>query len=133
MSIDPSIIGRWSEPQVLEVERGAIRRFAEAIGDPNPVHRRGDVAPPTFPTTFGYQLPLPPLPFDPARILHGGEEYTYERPIRAGDRICCVRRITECYERPGSRGTMTFIVFETEGRDPDGNLVYRAKTTWIAI
>ena len=30
-------IGMQSEARVVEVERGAIRRFAEAIGDPNPL------------------------------------------------------------------------------------------------
>ena len=34
--LDKSLIGRESEPLVLEVERGAIRRFAEAIGDATP-------------------------------------------------------------------------------------------------
>ena len=30
-------IGKVSEARTYEVERGAIRRFAEAIGDPNPL------------------------------------------------------------------------------------------------
>ena len=30
-------IGKAGEARTIEVERGAIRRFAEAIGDPNPV------------------------------------------------------------------------------------------------
>ena len=35
-------IGKAGEARTVEVERGAIRRFAEAIGDPNPLfNRRG--------------------------------------------------------------------------------------------
>ena len=51
-------IGMQSEARVVEVERGAIRRFAEAIGDPNPLFNDeaasrktrfgGMIAPPTF-------------------------------------------------------------------------------------
>jgi hypothetical protein len=31
-----SMIGLWSEPVVLEVEKGAIARYADAIDDDNP-------------------------------------------------------------------------------------------------
>jgi hydroxyacyl-ACP dehydratase HTD2-like protein with hotdog domain len=127
--IDPSLIGTTSEPETFEVERGAIRKFAEAIDDPNPVYRDGSIAPPTFPTTFRPRLPGLNLP--PARILHGGEEYVYERPIRAGDRITCVRRIVDTYVKKGGSGTLNFLITEQEGRDPDGNLVYRGRSTVI--
>jgi len=127
--IDRSIIGATSEPVVFEVERGAIRKLAQAIGDPNPVYQAGEVAPPTFPTTF--RLSIPRLKLDPNRILHGGEEYFYERPIRAGDRITCVRRVADVYVKEGRSGTLTFVVSETEGRDPEGKLVFRGKSTVI--
>src|SRR5436309_63808 len=51
-------IGKVTESRTVEVERGAIRRFAEAIGDSNPVFNSetearksrfgGMIAPPTF-------------------------------------------------------------------------------------
>lgn len=127
MSVDPSIVGATSEPETFEVERGAIRKFAEAIGDPNPVYRTGDVAPPTFPTTF--RVRIPSFAVDPARLLHGGEEYVYERPIRAGDRLTCVRRVVETFVKQGRLGQMTFVVTELEGRDAEGSLVVRGHST----
>jgi len=129
MAIDRSIVGAVSEPETFEVERGAIRKFADAIGDPNPAYRSGDVAPPTFPTTF--RIRVPGLNVDPARLLHAGEEYVYERPIRAGDRITCVRRVVDTYVKSGRLGEMTFVVSESEGRDLDGNLVVTARSTII--
>lgn len=129
MTADRSLIGLESEPVVYEVERGAIRKFAEAVGDPNPVYQRGDVAPPTFPTTF--HVTIPGLHFDLKRCLHGGEEYSYERPIRAGDRITVVRRVKDVYQREGSLGVMTFYIIESEGKDPAGNLVYTGRSTII--
>ena len=35
--LDKTLIGRESEPTSIEVEKGAIRRFAEALGDANPL------------------------------------------------------------------------------------------------
>ncbi|HLZ07219.1 MAG TPA: MaoC family dehydratase N-terminal domain-containing protein [Chloroflexota bacterium] len=127
--IDPALIGVTSAPTTIEVERGAIRKFAEALGDPNPAFRSGDVAPPTFPTTFRVDLPGVDLPR--ARVLHGGEEYVYERPIKAGDRITCVRQVTDTFVKQGSSGTLNFLVTEQEGRDAEGKLVYRSRSTVI--
>jgi acyl dehydratase len=127
--IDRSLIGAASAPETFEIERGAIRKFAEAIGDDNPAYLSGDIAPVTFPTTF--RVRIPGLNVPPARVLHGGEEYSYVRPIRAGDRITCVRRIVDTFVKQGGSGTLNFLVTEQEGRDSAGNLVYRGRSTTI--
>lgn len=130
MPLDESLIGMRSEPETFEVEKGQIRRFAEAIGDPNPVFQRGEVAPPTFPTTFRVKIPgLADV--DPARFIHANEEYTYERPIRAGDLLTCSRSITNFFIKQGKLGQMNFVVSAIEGRDPGGALVFTGKTTLI--
>jgi len=36
--LDKNAIGRSSPPTLNEVEKGAIRRFAEALGDFNPMY-----------------------------------------------------------------------------------------------
>ncbi|HEY8347725.1 MAG TPA: MaoC family dehydratase N-terminal domain-containing protein [Symbiobacteriaceae bacterium] len=129
MAVDRSLIGAASNPQVFEVERGAIRKFAEAIGDPHPAYQRGEIAPPTFPTTF--RVEVPGLSLDLSRALHGEEEYEYVRPIRAGDRITVVQRVTDVFQREGSLGRMTFLVLESAGTDEEGNLVYKGRSTVI--
>ena len=59
-------IGTVGEARTYDVERGAIRRFAEAIGDPNPLFNDekearhvfgGMVAPPTFCRSMGSPIP----------------------------------------------------------------------------
>ena len=78
MGIDRSNIGDASEPITFDVERGAIVRLAEAIGDDQPAYGEGTAAPPTFPTTFNFQLPVPSLrAIDPARFIHGEQEYEF--------------------------------------------------------
>lgn len=107
-------------------------KFAEAIGDPQPAYLDGSAAPPTYPTTFNFRLPVPSLrAIDPARFLHGEQEYTYERPLRAGDRVTCVARIADVDEKETRLGTATFVVVETEGRDEAGELVFTGRATVI--
>lgn len=138
MPIDKSIVGQASAPQDFIVERGAIRRFAEAIGDTNPLfvdaaytQSRGFadvIAPPTFPTTFRLALPVT---IDLSHVLHGKQEYTYQRPIVAGETLRCTNTITQVYERDGSLGTMTFVVVEVSGTDPQGAPVFTGTSTII--
>lgn len=138
MLLDPKYIGATSEPQEFEVEKGAIRRFAEAIGDDNPLYSdeafaraqgyASLVAPPTFPTTF--RVPLP-IRFEISRVLHGEQEFTYTRPIVAGETLRCVSTVTDIYEKTGSLGDMTFFVTETHGTDTAGNPVFTARSVAI--
>lgn len=129
MAIDRSLIGKESPEVVFEVERGAIRKFAEAIGDPTPEYQRGEIAPPTFPTTF--RIPIPGLSLELSRVLHGEQEYAFQRPIRAGDRLRCKTRVVDVYEKEGRLGKMTFLVTEIEGRDEEGQLVFTGRSTVI--
>ena len=71
---DRSVLGVESAPLLYEVERGAIRKFVEAIGDDDPIYYDAQaaqaagfttvLAPPTFLCTFRPQaLPDLKLPF----------------------------------------------------------------------
>lgn len=123
------LIGRESEVVVFDVERGAIRKFADAVQDTTPACVRGDVAPPTFPTTF--RMTIPGLSFDLARVLHGAQEYRYERPLRAGDRVRCRLRVADIYQRKGRLGEMTFLILVIDGTDESGSSVFSGTTTAI--
>ena len=130
MTIDRSNIGDASEAITFDVEKGAITKFAEAIGDPHPAYAKGVAAPPTFPTTFNFRLPVPSLKaIEPARFIHGEQEYAYERPLHAGDRITCQARIADVAEKETKLGRATFVVVESEGRDDDGVLVFTGRAT----
>ncbi len=133
------LIGTESEPRVVEVERGAIRRFAEAVGDPNPLFndeaaaRRsrygGMIAPPTFCRSLGGGFFNVPLPL--ARALDGGSEWEYSEPIRPGDRITVVSKLADIREAAGRMGTMVFIVTETRYTNQFGQLCAIQRSTGI--
>jgi acyl dehydratase len=112
-------IGTESNPVTMEVEKGAIIRFAQAIGDNNPAYTDeaaarktrygGIVAPPTFLRSLrGVHLDLPfELPFN--RVLDAGSDWEYFQPVRPGDRITAVGRISDIRERSGRLGLMILI------------------------
>ena len=140
--LDRSLIGRESEPAVHDVERGAIRRFVEALGDPNPIYvdeqaarvagYAGIVAPPTFSAVltvndrFRHSLDLGTRSF-----LHGEQQIEFGRPILAGDRITVTTRVADVQERAGVSGTMDILVLEDEGRDAQGALVFRTREVLV--
>ena len=109
-------IGLEGAPTFTEVEKGAIIKFAEAIGDDNPVFNDeaaaresrygGLIAPPTFLRSVG--VDRPPYPFDMpfTRLLDGGSDWEYFHPVRAGDRITAVSEIADIDERTGRMGLM---------------------------
>lgn len=140
--LDRGLIGRRSDPVVNEVERGAVRRFAEALGLSDDVHYdekaaeaagfRGLLAPLTFPVTFRSSIELrEALNLGQKSLLHADQSFEYFRPICSGDRIQVVALITDVSERAGATGPMDVVVIEDEGRDEQGHLVYRARKTLI--
>ncbi|MEE8517822.1 MAG: MaoC family dehydratase N-terminal domain-containing protein, partial [Dehalococcoidia bacterium] len=78
-------VGRTGEARTATVERGAIARFAEAIGDDNPAYP--DVAPPTFLRSVGLATPDMPDGDSLPRVLDGGSEWTFSTAVRPGDVI----------------------------------------------
>ena len=135
-------IGVESEPRTSEVEKGAIIKFAEAIGDTNPIYNDeaaarqsrygGMVAPPTFlrsmsagPLNVDVRIPY-------SANLDGGSEWEYFEPIRPGDRITVTTKIADLYERAGRLGNMLFQVRETKYVNQFGNTVAKQRTTGIS-
>ncbi len=142
MEIDRSLIGAASEPFVVEVEKGAIARFAEAVGDPNPVYRDekaareagydGIIAPPTFPVTFRpAEEPVWTRNLDRRRILAGEQSFHYSRPIVAGDRLECRIHFVEVADKAGRSGKMELLVQEVRGSDARGQVVFTHRRTTV--
>lgn len=142
MEIDRSLIGAASEPFFVEVEKGAIRRFVEAIGDPNPVYLDekaaraagydGIIAPPTFPVTFrSAEEPVWTRHLDRRRILAGEQSFRYERHIVAGDRLECRIHFVEVIDKEGRSGRMELLVQEVRGADMRGRPVFVHRRTTV--
>ncbi|GAA4012795.1 FAS1-like dehydratase domain-containing protein [Streptomyces plumbiresistens] len=121
-------VGAQSPPRRLRVETGAVLRFLDALGTAVPPDAEDVKVPPTFPTTL--QLPAPGLEaIDPARILHGEQEYVYERPLRIGDVLTCVSRVSQVSKKSTRLGEVTVVVIETTGCEDQGELVLTERMT----
>ena len=141
------IIGKPTGTTVVTVERGQLGLFAQAVKDDSPVYRDaraaeaaglpGIPAPPTYPfvmENFGAfpelqadQAPtgnpmaevLGPLMAGGGLILHGEQEFTYRRPVVAGDVLVGRGKVADAYRKESKGRTMTFVVVETEWTERD--------------
>lgn len=140
--LDRKAVGRTTPPTLHEVEKGAIRRFAEALGDVNPLYFDAEYArasgfstvtvPPAFPVSFTAGLELKDLVGVPSRnLLLAEQTIEYERPIVAGDALLVTSKVAEIAERPSAAGKIEVAVIEDEGRDQEGKLVYRSRRTFV--
>jgi acyl dehydratase len=150
-AIDRTLIGSSAAPFAVEVENGAIRRFAEAIGETTQIYfdeafarslgYPGIVAPPTFPTTF--RPPAKPawvLGLDEGRILAGEQGFRYRRPIVAGDVLQCELRLTDVQDKRSSKGSMELMIQDLIVTDSSGEtvctnrrvVIYRGLTITLA-
>jgi hypothetical protein len=123
-------IGVAGAESTAAVEVGHLKRFAEAIGDPNPRWLRE--APPTF------LVALSPAAYhlDEAEEygkgwLNGGNRFEYIEPVRVGDVVTATSKVADVYEKTGSSGSLLFIIFETEYANQHGRTVARLRGTAI--
>jgi hypothetical protein len=125
-----ALVGTETSTVESLVEAGHVRRFVEAIEDPNP--RWEQEAPPTFLVALAADVPqLPEVLEYGSAWLNAGDSFEYERPVRIGDRISSRTRLAEAFEKEGSTGRMLFLAFETEHRNQHGELVAHVRGTRI--
>ncbi len=126
------------------IERSDIRRWAIATYWPHEPPRLywdeayarqtrwgGIIAPDDF-NPFAWPLPAPDpgpqlhhaLPGEPGqRMLNGGVEFSFNRPMRPGDVITRQVRLKDLSEREGRFGLMLYLRLERELRNQDDELV----------
>jgi hypothetical protein len=119
-------------PEVYEIEKGMLRRFAEAIEDPNPRWLRE--APPTFPAAlvpktllnklFNADIPL-------KRLLNGTSDLEYLKPIKTDDVISVTARLTRLRQVAGAQGPTLFMFTEMTCTNQRGEVVVKGKNTYI--
>ncbi len=119
-------------PEVYEVEKGMLKKFADAVGDPNPLWRK--VAPPTFATAlrldeltqkmWTVKCPL-------TRFLNAGNELEYYQPIKVDDVISVTGKLADIREREGKMGKMLFMTLELTYKNQKGETVIKGRNTII--
>lgn len=144
----PTILAETEIRFSLPVERDEVIEFALAVGEDNPVffdadearrHGFPDIpAPPTFTVTQILQVPRADRErrlgagLDYGRVLHGEQEFIYNRLPVAGETLEGVMRISKDFTKEGKRGgSMRFVTYETVFTDAGGDGVLTAYYTLI--
>jgi acyl dehydratase len=133
-------IGKQSHKVKNVVERGAVKKFAAAIGDLHPIFFneevgkqskfKGNIAPPTFPRVFDYGV-LEELKLPSKGLIHGEQAFHYVRPLLVGEEVYCYLKVKDYFEKKGNFGEMGFLVLESNGEDPEGNTIFRSTSTIV--
>lgn len=130
-----SWIGRSAPSRKVEISRSDIVKYAIATEQRLEKYRSGDEAPPMF--LFGALRPLvdmdelgpdgiavdsflPDLPLK--RVMAGGTDTRYHRPVKPGDVLVATRTLSDIIEKQGSTGPLIFLKYElkvtTESGEP---------------
>ena len=135
------------------VTKKDIRRFAQAIGDPNPLYYdeayakttrfKTIVAPPLFCQAFAFE-DVPPeqllpdgspveadVPIPAKRLVGGGSVFENFIRFKPGDKIVVASKITDIYTKQGKRDRLYFIVHETCFYNQRQELAAKEVTTFI--
>ncbi len=142
-------IGKIDPPHVREVEKGSIRRYAEAVGNANLLYSDEEyakkspygciIAPPGF---FGWATASVPqsegiiglmtalIEEGYAGILDGGMSYDYFLPVRAGDTLVASPKVKDIKMKTGKL-EMAVCQFETSYLNQNGDLVAKSYQTLI--
>lgn len=137
-----SKIGIEWPPLVYEIEKGMLRRFAQAVGDSNPLWQDdeyaakssfgGIIAPPTFVLTLGFDQIVHRLTQSPSQtVLHATTELECYQPVKPGDVITGTTRIAAVRQREGKAGKMAFVTFDITYKNQRQEVV--AKCRQMAI
>ena len=143
---------RWPTRWRFQVTARDIRRFAQAIGEPEPPRVQVDgvwqepaalEAPPLFCQAMAFQdWPAGELGADGAprefqagplnaRAMGGASDFTIHRLVRAGEVIDVASRVADVQERQGRSGVLHLVTVQTDFTDADGLPVAFERATFV--
>lgn len=142
--LDRNLIGHSLGRRSLVVEEGAVRAYASAIGETDPLYLdpeaardagyRSVLVPPTFLSClegriYATRALLDLVKMDLKRILHAEQSYEYLAPAQAGDVLTYEPRIADVYDK--KNGALQFLVKETRVTNQDGVHVANLRSTVV--
>jgi len=142
------LIGQKEPPIVFKIEEGAIQRYAQAVGDSNPLftdveyasqsrwHRV--MAPPGFtgwPISAGFDLfklfEKLAKAGAPMGLLDGGVEYDFLAPVGAGDTLIAEIKIAKIEGRETKMGPTMVTTLESTYTNQRGAVVLITRNTFL--
>jgi len=140
MPLTPDLVGYETARQTTTIQLDDVWRFADAIGDPNPLFRDAAaaraaslpvaIATPTYVVRF--MVPLGEVGLDPehSQVLHAEQEYEYARPLHVGDQVEVWHRVASLRQSRRPDG-MAILAVETLGQALDGTPLFTGRAKLI--
>ena len=131
--VDLSVIGKSWPKRTIVPEDGALRFFAKATGETNPVYSDVSAAkaaghpalplPPTYLFSLDLLAPsetfwLDDLNVPLAKVLHAEQSFEYRRMTYAGEELTIETKISDAYDKKD--GLLEFIVRDMVVTDAKG-------------
>ena len=122
----------------ITVDPASVYAYTQAVGDTNPAYPQtpddadGKVAPPSFAAVYALgagSLSLLQAGIAPSRLIHAGQEFTWERAIRVGETLTASGRVAEVTQKR----SLQFISAETTVTDESGAQVCRSVGTILVL
>ncbi len=142
--VDKTLIGKVLGRRSVVVETGRLRFFASAIGETDPIYlsesAARDAGHPSLPVppSFLFCLEAEALQgvtataaagFDPGRVLHGEQQFTYHAMAYAGDTLTYDVSFVDAYDKKG--GLLDFVVKESRITNQDGKHIADLRSTIV--
>jgi hypothetical protein len=123
--VDPAAQGKMYGPVHFEITPGRVAAFQDLFHGPAGVHPTLLAAAEfsLFPAIMGD----PDLDLDFPRVVHGNQEYEYQRPLLVGESLTVEARIASIRHKGGNG----FLTVEMRFRDSAGDLVAMATSLMI--
>ena len=143
MPLNQALVGKEYPPVRYEVGREKLREFAESVGETDPIYHDEEAARaaghpdipavPTFPIVLSLRVGQkvyddPELGLDYSRVVHSEQEFSYHRPIFAGDRLLAAGRVASVEVK----GRHELLAIETQVTTEAGEPVCSAVVTLIS-
>ena len=127
---DQRFVGRTYETAPFEVTEASVRAYMAAVGDLADGAQL--VAPPTYAMVYGFDaywqlFTDQELGLDVGHLVHGEQRFAFHRPVRPGDRIRTVGRLSNVTHR----GDLELVTFEASARDQQDQPVSDATALFI--
>jgi acyl dehydratase len=127
---DPRWVGRSYETAPFDVTEKSIRDYMAAVGDEAVDGEL--VAPPTYAMVYGFDAYWQlwtdqEVALDVAHLVHGEQRFTFQRPIRPGDRLRTTGRLTAI----NNRSDMDLVTFEFTATDEEDRPVSEGTALFI--
>ena len=120
------------------VDPASVYAYTQAVGDTNPAYPQspddaeGKIAPPSFAAVYALgagALTLRSAGIDPSRLIHTGQEFSWERAVRVGEKLVAQGRVADVT----LKRSLQFVSAEVLVTDAAGAQVCRSLGTIMVL